>query len=56
MIKLPCKRNQKVTVAVAAVEAILEVPYEQIRDIMSTLHESITTTTSATTDAAFKQL
>ena len=56
MIKLPCKRTQKVTVAMAAVEAILEVPFERVRDIMSTLHESITTTTSATTDAAFKQL
>ena len=40
----------------AAVEAILEVPYEQIRDVMSTLHESVTTTTSAVTDASFKQL
>lgn len=40
----------------ATVEALLEVPYDQIRDIVFMLHESMTmaTSTTTTTDSAFK--
>ena len=55
MVKLPLKRNQRVNAAVIGLEAMLEIPFEQIRGIVSVLHESITSNMgAATSDAYFR--
>ena len=57
MIKLPAKRtnsNKRASAAMTTVEALLEVPYDQIRDIVFILHESMTMATATPTDSAFK--